>query len=357
MQNYANLQAELNRVFQEPLSDLIARSNPFLNALTKRAVASDRIYLKFKLASNHGAQPVQDGTEVTFTGDEKSDYGAGVLDWATYISKFKLPKRMISQLASQPGVLGQIMQEEISDAAKDLADRIASDLWKGVTTDGLVGVQAILDDDNTYAGVNRALAANANWRSTVVDAANGGATAGELSTGLLYSADDAFYAKNYYGFREQPGLFTGMVSPLILTKYTSLLESIDASSLSTAHFVNQANTSGNLGYNNVGFLGVPLMRNHNISNDALDIADTGRMYLMDMRHIFLATLTPSADSLVHQVRGAQTAPTVDGIRAEIEILGNKGEVIEGYIKTYVQLVSDKPKSAGILIKNINISDV
>jgi len=39
--NYAQLQDVLNRTFQEPLQEYVVRANPVLQALNKRAVATN----------------------------------------------------------------------------------------------------------------------------------------------------------------------------------------------------------------------------------------------------------------------------------------------------------------------------
>jgi hypothetical protein len=254
-------------------------------------------------------------------------------------------------MQNQPGALGNLLQTEIMNAAKDMADRIATDIFAGTIANGLVGISAMIDNANTWAGIDRSVAGNANLRATVIDAAVAAATT-ELSTDILYRADEEYFAANGYGFAERAGIFTGVTSRQILTKYKRMMTSIDLAALSTAHFVNRANSSGDLGVGSVGFEGVPFIRERNISS-AGDLADSGRIYVLDMSQIHLAVLDPTpALSLIHQVQGYQTAETADGIRTTVEILGNAGEVVEGYVKCYVQLVTPDPKRAGLVIKNL-----
>jgi len=350
-QDFAKVQDILNTEFREPLADLINRSNPVLRALRKRAVSSQRIFLKAALSSDHAAGPVADGSDITFSGTESTTYINPTLDWATYKAQFSIPKRVIAQVASNPGQIGNILRSEIEMATKDMTDKIAADIFAGDTTNGLVGVQSIVADDNTYAGIDRSAAGNENWQAAVLDHQNAGSTQ-ELSTGVLYQLDEEFFALNGYGFSERPGLFTGVTGRQIMTKYKGLLETIDLGSLSSAHFVNQANNTGQLGFASVGFLGVPFIRDRNVSNGGSDLADSGRLYFLDMNEIELAILTPGPDSMIHQVQGFQAAPPADGIAPQIEILGNKGESVQGYVKTYIQLATSAPKRAGALIKNI-----
>lgn len=344
--NIDAIQTALNDTFMEPLKDLIPRSNPFLNALTKRGVNGEKIRVKVKLASDHSARPIADGTQVNTVGTEKSTYEGGSLDWSTYISTFEVPARLLASLSDQPGALGNIFKAEVEDAAKDLADRIAVDLWKDSTANGLVGIQAAISAGGTYMGFDRTQAAYARLRSVSVNHA-----AAELSTDALYNLDDQYFAANYYGFREQPGQFTGFCTPEVLTKYSRLFTSIDLASLSTAHFLNQANATGNLGNSSVGFLGVPFQRTHQIDLTG-DTANTGRLYLMNMNELFLATLDPKGDAQAHALMGAQSAPTTDGINAEIVMLPVDGERLRGYVRTYVQLVVPSPREAGMVLRNI-----
>jgi hypothetical protein len=350
--DYTQLQNVLNRTFREPLQEYVVRANPVLQALNKRAVASDKIYIKGVGDSSHSAGPVADGTSISASVSDQTTYLNPTLDWSTYVATFKVPKRLLEQLNGQPGMLGNVLQAEISNAAKDLADRIAQDIFAGDVANGIKGTISMIDDANTYAGVDRSVGANSNWRATVVDLEDGGSPS-ELSTGSLYQADEDFFANNGYGFTEQPGRFTAITDRKIMTKYKAMLESIDLSSLSSAHFVNRANSSGSLGYTNVGWMGIPMLRDRNVQSASGDLADSGRLYFLDMDSIELAVLNPDPNkSLIHQVQGYRSAERTNGMRTYIEILGNNGEFVEGYVKTYVQLVTNDAKAAGVVLKNI-----
>jgi hypothetical protein len=342
-QDFVRIADVLNTTFQEPMADLINRSNPVLSALSKKAVASQAIFLKGVVDSDHEAGPILDGADVSF-GNVGTDYINPTLQWTTYAAKFSVPKRAMAQAANNPGALGSLLKSEVEQACKDLSTRIAADIFGGVTPNGLVGLQAVVDNANTYAGINRANFEN--FRSVVIDHANE-----ELSTGVLYQLDELFFNANGYGWNESPGLFTGVTSSAILTKYKALMENIDLASLSTAHFVNQANTAGKLGIGATGFMGVPFLRDRNVSATG-DTASTSRLYFLDMSKIHLCVLNSGPDAAIHQAQGFMSAPSVDGIKAEIEILGNKGESVQGYVKTYIQLATDNPKAAGAVIKNI-----
>ncbi|CBA17889.1 virion structural protein [Acaryochloris phage A-HIS2] len=355
MLNYAQIETALNTTFQEPISDLVSRDNPTLRMIKKKAVASDQIYLKFKGASDHAAGPIVDGADITFAGTERTTRQSAVLPFTTYAAKFSVAKRTLAQAASNPGLLGRLLEDEVMDAAKDLADRISLDIFgDGSVANTLVGLGAILDDANTYAGVDRSVGTNANWRGVVVDNQIAGPAAGEISTQVLDSADLAFFNANKYGLRDRSPQrrYMGMSAPGVLDRYAQLFTQIDLTDLSTAHFVDQANDSGNLGLTSMAWQGIPIMRDAQNLALTTDIAGSGRLYFLDLNRIYLANLVPSSEAQIHQIMGAQKAPTVDGLKFEIEILGNSGESVNGYVKTYLQLFTDAPKQAGVVVKNI-----
>lgn len=352
--DFASVEGVLNRTFAEPLQDYVNRENPVIAALQKKAVSSDRVYIKGAASSDHGAGAVPDGSDVTLAGTEGTDFVAPTLDWATYIGKFRVNARVLDQLAAQEGELGNILQYEIQQAAKDAADAIAADVFKGAVANGIVGLQAMIDDANTWGGIDRSQAANANLRSAVYDVGTGTPvdTTTELSTAIMYEADRLFFNLNGYGFTDRPGLFTGITTDLILNKYKLMFEDIDLSALSNAHFVNRANSTGQLGLGSVGFAGVPVIRDRNVDMTG-DLDDSGRFYFLDMSQIHLAVLTPNSNlQTVHQTQGYMMAPNAPGLRFTIKLLGRKGEYVEGYVSTYVQLATPNPKKAGMVIKNI-----
>jgi hypothetical protein len=348
MVNIEALQAALNKEFQEPLQDFVIRSNPLLASLPKRSLATDKIWLRHKTGSAHNPRPILDGADVT-VGNPASTFSAGSLEWATYISEFSVPKRLLGQVQRNPAAIGQIFQTEVQDAAADLADRLAADIFGGVTANGLVGMQTVFSNTGTYATIDRASAANAYWRGLEVDAA-----AADLSTSLFYDAQELWFATNKNQLFTPQNSPVGITSQRLLRKYQEMFEQISYDALPQSHFVNQANASGFFGRSGVGFSGAPLIADPNISS-AGDTADTDRIYLLNPDSVFLASLSPNDDPEVVRMQqlDASKAPTAENLALQIEILGNAGERVTGYVKTYVQLVCDAPNKAGVVIKNVS----
>lgn len=348
--NLAALNQTLNEEFMEPMSDTLNRHNPYLEAIQKKSVSSQEIFIKALLSSQHEAGARATGSPVT-VGDVRSNYERATLPWRLYTSSFSVDKLLIEQVQNQPGALGKVLASEIEQASKDLADSIAADIFAGDVVDGLFGMQSIMDEANTYAGIDRTVAANANWRCPVIDAADA-----EISTALFRRADKAVFDEAGKGFTDSAGNWLGVMNSDLMFKYEALFEDIDFSALSTAHFVNSSNNTNNLGrFGRKGYAGVPMIRDRNVTAGAADTINTGRIYIANMDYIHLCTLAPSGEAAaqLQRLNGYQVAPSAQQIVPKIEVLGNSGEQLEGYIKTYVQLASPNPRKAGVVIKNIS----
>lgn len=360
MTDYADLQASLNRTFKEPLEELIARNNPWLNQIRKVGMATDRIWLKSRLTSNHNAGPIPANWNATdgFSPEPTSTLGGGVLDWAIYKGEVQIPKLDIARLRGQPGVLGEILGDEIRQAALDVYDAIARDMMLGTVTNGLVGAQTFMTA-GTYAGIDSTVAGNEEWAGIEVDASpDGGTTPGELSTTLFDQGDTAYFNRNkmmFFGSRPSQGIY---VPSILHQKYKGLFTTIDYSALASAHFVNQANATNNLnlGRTNVGWTGVPLIADFNVAAAPGDIAGTQRMYALNWDEVVMAVLDSDADPIVRQKqqeRGVAAGLPRNDLGMTIEVLGNTGEQLQIYVKCYIQLVAAAPKRAGIVFKNIS----
>lgn len=350
----------LNEVRQE-LSMQIADSNPMLAALTKRAIAtSQSIFLPSEVSRDHNARAIADGA--TFTPDPaaKTNFAGVTLPWTTYVADWSINKRLVSQLAGQPGALGSMLLTQMQGAAQDLGNRIAADIYGTQTGNTLIGLQDWMATDNTLGGIDRSLAANAWWRGNVYDLSpDAGASAGTLSTTAFDLADETYFERtkmNFFGNALVAGV--GFLPKRLQTIYKQLFTSIDFSSLATAHFVNQSNASGQFGQNQLGYNGVPFIPDANVTAAAGDAPDSSRIYLVKPSEVYLATLSdqvPEYVKALQQIGDQSATPEVDGIGVDVEILGNRGELIEGYVKTYVQLVIPRPGYAGVAMINAGTS--
>ena len=347
--NYAALSATLNRAFADPLADLIARSNPVLRAMSKRALSSRDISWRLRTASVHSPQGVADGSAVATPSGTGSSYAPAILDWTTQISHFELPTRLLAQVEGQGDQLGALLRTELQQAALDHADRLASLLFQP-NASGLdpVGIPDIINTGNTYAGVNRATTPVFN--SVVYDAQVSTAPA-PVSTELFNEADRLFFNRNKIGLFDIGSNYSIVTSNSILSRYRSLFTSIDVSSLSAAHFVNQMNASGSLGQASAAYAGVPILRTAEIAPVAGDLADSSRIYFLDMNQMGYAFLSNNAASRAN-VSDIESAPVIDGVPVEIVLKGIDGERLTGYLRSYCQVWCKDPVKAGMVIKNV-----
>ena len=360
MTSIADVTNALNREFQEPLSDLVARSNPMLAAVRKVSMVPDRIWLKQRLSSDHNAGAIPENWNAVTSGfatEPKSTFSQAVLDWATYKAEVQIPKRLMKRISANPGLIGNLLQDEITQATLDMLDEIAKDMFGGVTTNGLVGLETIMDTDRAYAGLNSSTPGNEEWDGIVVDASPDGTAAGELSTTLLYNGNTAYFGRNKRLFFA-PGINSAaFTSAIMLQKYMALFQSIDFGSLSESHFINQADASNFLGKSGVGFVGTPFIPDSWVGEGTGDIDDTNRIYAVVPSELYLANMSSMIDdpgiAMKQQEMGVRAGIEREGLDINIEVLGNSGELLQMYVKTYIQLAAPSPKKAGIVFKNID----
>lgn len=349
--DYTELSKVANRLFVDPIGDLINNNNPMLRAINKLNLSSDKIYMRAAESRPTFGGAVADGSDITFDGGEGTNYINPTLEWATYTEPFKVNARALAQLQSSETALFKFLEFEIKQAANNLANKIASDVFAGTVANGIVGLQTMIDDANTYAGINRATAEN--WRSAVYSNSPDDLVGGELSTDTFYKLDELYFDLNGEGITERANIFTGVTDSKILNKYKGLMETIDYGSLSTAHFVNQANGTNNLGYGNVGFAGMPIIRDRNISVSGTDLADTSRLYVLNMNEIYLCQLSPNPDlAQYHQAMGMLSGEQSGSLNVQVKFLAPTGENLKGYVCWYGQLATMNPKKAGGVITNI-----
>ncbi len=357
-QTYADVQGVLNKIFQEPLQDYVNRANPLLSAMRKVPVASDQIYIKGTLATEHNAGFINAGADVTHDGTDKTTYMNGTLPFTTIIGKWAVSKLAMEQVRNQPGALATLMQTEIMNAAKDMADNLAAAIFGATNGQGFAGLQSMIAAANTYAGIDRTDADFANFRGNVLDRLVSGTpdTPGELGTRVFDAADKAFFDNVGYGLKDRPGAFTMFTSSALLDKYAALFQTITLGDLANSHFVNQANATGNLGNTAYSYAGIPIVRDRNVVAAAGDLANSGRIYILDMSKIMIAVKDSTHPEIaaMQQLRGF--AAGIDGLEGSltptIEVLGNPGETVRGYVKCYLNLVTMNPKEAGVAVINV-----
>jgi len=94
-----------------------------------------------------------------------------VLSWGLYRANGQITKLALDAAGSSPapGDLIRLAGRELVNKSRALGLKLGTDLFSGTGANVMTGLDSALDDDNTYAGVDRTLAANAKFRATVVD--------------------------------------------------------------------------------------------------------------------------------------------------------------------------------------------
>lgn len=350
--NTLRLQGVLNTVFADKLYDLIPQANPVLARMTKKAMQGEKLAWRLKTSRNHAPQFIADGSPVATPSGIGSNYGQASLDWTTAIAHFSVDARTLAQAQGQPGELGALFESQITDAATDLANMLASSLFQPQAS--ALAVSSVFDAinaGNSYAGVNRALPANAGFNSVVLN--HSGAP---ISIAMFEDLDRLFFDRHRMGLFDVGSNYSIVTSNNIFNRYRKLFTSIDVSSLSTAHWLNQGGLPGqtnSLGGTTYAYNGIPLLRTAEIQPVAGDAANTSRIFFLDMNQIDMAFLNAEKYAKSAMTTDITTAPRIDGVPTEIVIKAIDGERIQGYLRTYVQTCVKDPSKAGALITNVS----
>lgn len=88
---------------------------------------------------------------------------------ANYYATIAISKEELLKNTGNPEKVIDLLKTQMQNAEATLKDDMATDLYaSGATIGGLqplIGLGAVIDTDNTYAGINRSTAGNENWQS------------------------------------------------------------------------------------------------------------------------------------------------------------------------------------------------
>ncbi len=94
-----------------------------------------------------------------------------VLAWGLYRASGKITNLARDTAGSSvgPGELIRIAGRELSNKSRALALKVGTDFYSGSGSNALIGLDSALDDDNTYATIDRSSSTNAKYRAKVID--------------------------------------------------------------------------------------------------------------------------------------------------------------------------------------------
>lgn len=94
-----------------------------------------------------------------------------VLSWGLYRGNGKITNlaRDTAGTSIGPGDLIRLAGRELNNKSRALALKLGTDFYSGSGSNALIGLDSALDDDNTYAGIDRTSGTNAKYRAKVID--------------------------------------------------------------------------------------------------------------------------------------------------------------------------------------------
>lgn len=280
----------------------------------------------------------QDGavSENYAEGADASNFGSdaqaeAILSWGLYRDNFKVTGLAMAAAATSRTPQGnvQLWARNLINASSKLASTINGVLFSGAgtgTTIAGLGV-AIGDATNTYAGIDRSTATY--WRPIVVDP--GSLTAPTLSL-IRDDVRQIFEASG-----ENPDI--AVVSPAVFNVLGGLFDP-------QRQYASEVTTARGTVTLDMGFKGLVL-------DDMVFIKDkdctANRIYYLNTNHVrieYLPTASPGVAKVLEQ-----QIPADDGfgqlpLGLTYEALAKTGDADKAMVKTYLQLVVDKPNSCG-----------
>ena len=94
-----------------------------------------------------------------------------VLSWGLYRANGKITNLARDTAGSSvgPQELVRIAGRELTNKSRALALKLGTDFFSGSGANAVTGLDSALDDDNTYAGIDRTSGTNAKFRAKVID--------------------------------------------------------------------------------------------------------------------------------------------------------------------------------------------
>jgi hypothetical protein len=238
--------------------------------------------------------------------------------------------RAAASLSSPRGNADQIGMR-LAEAVEDIAEKLGSDLFAGDgTTDNIAGLNLAIHDHNSYAGVNRALAANRPFDGNLIDVGGGGLALKNIIAAISQ------IEKNH---GSRPTVMIGDFDTL--NKVHSLFDSKVAYDVAVQGPQGRLTFSG--GYDALVVSGVPLIADRQ--------CPAGKLYLLNQDQIKWVVDRPNGapSPMVEEVR---TLPGSDAsvlpFDMMIKQLPHSADALKFAVMSVCQLKVKSPMSCGVL---------
>ncbi len=289
------------------------------------------------------AENYAEGADVTNFG---SDAQAGaILNWGQYRANVHLSGLAAAAAASTdtPDGNRDLWGRNIANASGKLASTLNAALYNGAgtgTTIAGLGV-AIGQLANVYATIDRAPSDGAYWRPIVTDP--GSPTLPTLASlrkhiGLIYDA-------------------SGVVPDIAMCP-TSIWNTIGGLFDATRHYVQEVTVAKgtiklDAGYDGILLDGTTFFKDKDATASAIQFLNTEHVWLE-----YLLPAIPGLQQLLDSMR--KMVPANDGfgdipLGFVIEKLAKAGDSDKAMMKTYLQLVVDRPNACGVMLNVASVS--
>ena len=184
----ANINKLIGEIGPKAVDDCVSRSSKLWNLIKKvdKTDAKGALW-KAKVSGNSSATATSPGGDLPAAG--AATYVDAQLLWSNYPVVFSVSNQGLKQMeaAMQMGQgLANMLEEQLSDAARDLVDAVNTDMISGDgTSSALVGLCTAIDDTGTYAGISRST--YAEWACYV---AHNSGTPRSLTEAIMSTAYD-----------------------------------------------------------------------------------------------------------------------------------------------------------------------
>lgn len=333
--------SDLIVIAQNYRGDVVRQAN-------RKAVALSLV--EWREGEGNSISLVAEGTganaETFSEGADASNFGsdsqkAAILPFGRYRGNIRISGTARAAASTSRTPLGnvQLWARNIVNGAAEVASKMNVDFYTGAGGNALVGLaDAIGDDANTYAGIDRSDANNAYWRPYVIDP--GVATA--LTFDQIRKDLSAIYIKS--GTKPDVAL----VHPDVLRAIASLFDPVkwyahivQSAELMTAGARGRAMFDGGIGA--IAFDGCNFVEDKDCPTGLIHYLSTPHVR-MEYQPIDDSDILGMADETENVVADDGFGPTPLGLT--VEMLGKNGDSDRAMIKGYPQLGVERPNSCG-----------
>jgi hypothetical protein len=322
--NYTELDAVTNRLYLPALVSQLWLTDPILNKLkdTKKSSSGGTkitVGIKTDILNGGAYKPYNNGAN-KFNIAERSTLTAVDYEIRGLYANLTMDN-YIDSLNSGNNAMHNILEERMTGLQETMQDQLLQSLYKIDDGSHFVGLVDAIDNNNIYAGLDRTIAANAFWKSYVVEDTGSGAIT--LDMPKLQS----FFMNVTRGGAD--------AQKLVFVCDYGTFGKIHSLLMAQNHIVTRSETEANLGFSNIELFGKPVFASSYLESVAKTTGQ-GVLYAVNFSYFELRTLS-GRDFYFTKFKEAQDT---DAVVKQLLLQGN--------------FVSTKPSALG-RISNINLA--